>query len=134
VLSTVGGAAAYWAWLGAGWAGAVHVPLNPDLRARLLISAVRTTGARLAVVEERHLEHLLAVAGEIPLEHLLVLDGDGTDRGRLAGSAHPGRRPAPGSRGPQPPAGAGPVVDRRRYLHVGHDRGIKVRPPDMGGN
>jgi crotonobetaine/carnitine-CoA ligase len=88
VLSTATGTAAYWTWLGAAWRGAVHVPLNPDLRGRLLSAAISTTGARVAVVEARHLAPLLAVAAAVPgLAHVLVI-GEFDDAGGLGPRLH----------------------------------------------
>ncbi|MCU1376000.1 MAG: hypothetical protein JWO68_3286 [Actinomycetia bacterium] len=108
VLSTASGASVYWGWLGAAWLGAVHVPLNPDLRGRLLVSAIATTGARVVVVERRHLEPLLAVAAEVPaLEHVVVLGAVDDDLGGAGPRLHAGldlldRAAAVERRGPEP--------------------------------
>lgn len=86
VVSTVGGAAGFWSWLGAGWLGAVHVPIDPELSDRLLVAALHTTGAKVAVVEPDGVECLVEVAADVPLLALvLVTGGDPADDADVAG-------------------------------------------------
>lgn len=75
VGSWLPGSSAFWTWFGAGWLGAVHVPMDPELPASLLARSVRVCGAHVLVVERSQLGRLDEVAAAVPaLKYVVVVD------------------------------------------------------------
>jgi crotonobetaine/carnitine-CoA ligase len=86
VANAASGAPAYWTWLGASWRGARHIPINPELRGRLLVEALEVTGATTFVVPASMLEPLTAVAPELTRLTTVVVLGPTPDD--PTGAAH----------------------------------------------
>jgi crotonobetaine/carnitine-CoA ligase len=68
---------AYYLWLGLSGLSAVEVPLNPQLRGRLLIYLINFTQCRILVTESAFLDSVLSVAADVEtLERVIVIDQD----------------------------------------------------------
>lgn len=79
---------AYYIWLGLSGLAAVEVPLNPQLKGRMLANLINRSGSRLLITQSKYVENILSVADSLEtLEYVVVLDeADGEDR--VAGGLH----------------------------------------------
>jgi crotonobetaine/carnitine-CoA ligase len=79
---------AYYIWLGLSGLGATEVPLNPQLKGRMLTYLINHSGSRLLITESKYVENILEVANGLEaLEYVVVLDQAEAD-GRGVGSLH----------------------------------------------
>jgi crotonobetaine/carnitine-CoA ligase len=68
-----------YAFLGAARMGALAVPINTAYRGNFLSTPLRTSGCRIALIEDSLLERLAAVAGDVPdLQTVIVQRTDGS--------------------------------------------------------
>lgn len=66
---------AYYAWLGLSGLGAVEVPLNPQLKGRMLTYLLNHSESRLLVTQLAFVENVLSIADSLDtLEQIVVLD------------------------------------------------------------
>jgi len=85
------------AWLGAGLAGAVTVPLDPDLRAEELSARLRAVRPRAVIVQPSALPAILSLRASLPSLDQVIVVGDAPD-GTIPWSAlleGPAMRPGP---------------------------------------
>ncbi len=67
-------------WFGASKAGAIEVPVNPDLKGRLLAHVLSNSGATLIVVHATRLENLASARAALPHgARIVVIGGDPGD-------------------------------------------------------
>jgi crotonobetaine/carnitine-CoA ligase len=79
---------AYYIWLGLSGLGAAEVPLNSQLKGRMLTYLINHSGSRLMITQAKYIENILAVADSLEfLEYVVVLD-HAEGEGRVAGSLH----------------------------------------------
>jgi crotonobetaine/carnitine-CoA ligase len=72
--------AALHGWIGAGWLGAVHIPINTELIGRPLSAALNLTKARVLVASAGVLDAITRVHDDLPcLELVVVVDGASAD-------------------------------------------------------
>lgn len=71
------GVASVSSWLGLGWLRAVEVTAHTEYRGAMLDYVVGDSGARLAIVAHRYLDHLVGVEAVAGLEAVVVADADG---------------------------------------------------------
>jgi crotonobetaine/carnitine-CoA ligase len=78
---------AYYIWLGLSGLAAVEVPLNPQLKGRMLASLINRSESRLLITQSRYVDNIKSVADSLEtLECVVVIDAaNGEDRveGRL---------------------------------------------------
>jgi crotonobetaine/carnitine-CoA ligase len=68
---------AYYAWLGLSGLGAVEVPINPQLKGRMLTYSLNHSGPRLLITQSAYVENVLSIADSLEtLEHIIVLDSE----------------------------------------------------------
>jgi crotonobetaine/carnitine-CoA ligase len=66
---------AYYAWLGLSGLGAVEVPINPQLKGRMLTYLLNHSGSRLLITQSAFVENVLSIADSLEtLEQIVVLD------------------------------------------------------------
>ena len=66
------------AWIGLGWVRALEVPVNAAYRGHMLRYTLTNSGAKAALIAERHLDELAEVAGDVPdLTTVVVPDASG---------------------------------------------------------
>lgn len=66
---------AYYAWVGLSGLGAVEVPINPQLKGRLLTYLLNHSGARFLITQSAFVENVLPIAGSLDtLEQIVVID------------------------------------------------------------
>jgi crotonobetaine/carnitine-CoA ligase len=66
---------AYYAWLGLSGLGAVEVPLNPQLKGRMLTYMLNHSESRLLITQQAFVENILSIKDTLDsLEQIVVLD------------------------------------------------------------
>jgi crotonobetaine/carnitine-CoA ligase len=72
---------AYYIWLGLSGLAAVEVPLNPQLKGRMLTYMINHSGSRLLITQSKYVDNVLSIADSLEtLEYVVVLDqADGED-------------------------------------------------------
>lgn len=68
---------AYYVWLGLSGLGAVEVPLNPQLKGRMLTYLINHSGSRILITQSTYVENILSIADHLEtLQYIVILDQD----------------------------------------------------------